>query len=128
MSAVVLGSRDPRRLAAFYRELLGWETAVDEPARLGEPEEDGWVMLRSPAGVTVLSFQYEPHHVPPVWPAGPGDQQMMLHLDIGVTDLGAGIERATALGAVEAETQPQADVRVMVDPAGHPFCLFPIPA
>ena len=27
-------------------------------------------------------------------------------------------------GARPAELQPQADVRVMLDPAGHPFCLF----
>ena len=31
---------------------------------------------------------------------------------------------AIRAGAVLAEFQPQLDVRVMVDPAGHPFCLF----
>jgi hypothetical protein len=31
---------------------------------------------------------------------------------------------ATATGAVLAEFQPQADVRVYLDPAGHPFCLW----
>ena len=28
------------------------------------------------------------------------------------------------VGATVAELQPQADVRVHLDPAGHPFCLF----
>jgi hypothetical protein len=27
-------------------------------------------------------------------------------------------------GAVPADFQPQDDVRVFLDPAGHPFCLF----
>jgi hypothetical protein len=46
-----------------------------------------------------------------------GEQQMMMHLDIGVEDLDA--------GAVLAAHRPQDDVRVMLDPEGHPFCLFP---
>ena len=49
---------------------------------------------------------------------------MMMHLDIGVTDLGATVAHATSLGARLAQFQPQEDVRVMLDPAGHPFCLY----
>jgi hypothetical protein len=45
---------------------------------------------------------------------------MMLHLDIGVRDLAAAVE----LGAALPSHQPQADVRVLLDPAGHPFCLY----
>lgn len=50
---------------------------------------------------------------------------MMMHLDIGVADLDAGVSWAAAQGASLAEHQPQRDVRVMLDPEGHPFCLFP---
>ena len=71
-----------------------------------------------------LSFQLEVDHVPPTWPQGPGDQQMQLHLDIRVEDLVAATGFAQSLGARVAEFQPQDDVRVMLDPAGHPFCLF----
>ena len=39
-------------------------------------------------------------------------------------DLEAEVARAEGLGARRAEWQPQDDVRVMLDPAGHPFCLF----
>jgi hypothetical protein len=39
------------------------------------------VTLRAPDGGAGLSFQPETAYVPPAWPAGPGDQQMMLHLD-----------------------------------------------
>lgn len=117
ISAVVLGASDARELAQFYSRLLGWPIAVDE---------GDWVMLRHPEGGTGLSFQFEPHHVPPVWPAGPGDPQMMMHLDIGVEDMEKGVAWAQSVGAVLAEFQPQDGVRVMLDPAGHPFCLFPL--
>lgn len=115
LSATVLGTPDPSGLAAFYRDLLGWET---------DHEDDGWVTIRPPGGGTGLSFQLEADHEPPVWPAGPQDQQMQMHLDIRVDDLGAGLRRALALGARVADHQPQDDVKVCLDPAGHPFCLF----
>ena len=50
---------------------------------------------------------------------------MMIHLDIGVADLTSAVSWAVAQGARVAEHQPQHDVRVMLDPEGHPFCLFP---
>ena len=114
LSSTVLGSPDPRGLAGFYRDLLGWEVRVDQPE---------WVVLGAPSGAG-LAFQLEDGHVPPTWPSGPGDQQMQAHLDIRVNDLAAGVARAQALGASLADQQPQDDVRVLVDPAGHPFCLF----
>ena len=49
---------------------------------------------------------------------------MMMHLDIGVSDLEAAVHDAVALGAELQTHQPQDDVRVMLDPAGHPFCLY----
>jgi hypothetical protein len=52
----------------------------------------------------------------------------MIHFEIRVDDVGAAVARAIALGAREAPQQP-ADrnantLRVMLDPAGHPFCLW----
>jgi hypothetical protein len=49
---------------------------------------------------------------------------MMLHLDFEVTDLEAETQRALQLWAELASYQPQENVRVMLDPAGHPFCLY----
>jgi catechol 2,3-dioxygenase-like lactoylglutathione lyase family enzyme len=115
LTATVLDGPDARELAGFYRRLLGWETKEDEP---------GWVMLRAPDGGAALSFQTESAYVPPVWPAGPGDPQMSMHLDIEVDDLDEAGAHAVAAGARLAEFQPQDDVRVFLDPAGHPFCLF----
>jgi hypothetical protein len=61
--------------------------------------------------------------VPPTWPAGE-QQQMQLHLDVQVDDLAAATGFALGAGATLAAFQPQDDVRVMPDQAGHPFCLF----
>jgi catechol 2,3-dioxygenase-like lactoylglutathione lyase family enzyme len=115
LTSTVLGTPDPRGLALFYQRLLGWPIGTDEP---------GWVTLRPGDGVPGLSFQLEEHQVPPVWPAGPDDQHMQMHLDIEVDDLASACEEAVAAGAVLAEFQPQDDVRVLIDPAGHLFCLW----
>ena len=115
LTATVLDAPDPRELARFYQRLLGWPIGPDEP---------DWVTLRPPGGGAGLSFQAEKAYARPTWPAGPGDQQMMMHLDIEVDDLEAAGAHAVAAGAVLAEYQPQEDVRVYLDPAGHPFCLW----
>ncbi|MCO6007455.1 VOC family protein [Actinoallomurus purpureus] len=115
LSGIVLESPDARELAGFYRRLLGWEVEHDEP---------DWVKLAAPDGGPGLSFQTETDYVRPVWPADAGHQQMMVHLDILVDDLDAAVEHAVAAGAVVAEHQPLKDVRVCLDSAGHPFCLF----
>ena len=49
---------------------------------------------------------------------------MMAHLDIQVDDLEAAVEHAVAAGAAAAGFQPQRHVRVLIDPSGHPFCLW----
>lgn len=116
ISATVLGAPDAPALGAFYARLLGWKVVENQP---------GWVMVRPPAGGTGLSFQHEANYLPPVWPATePGQQQMMSHLDIAVDDLERGVAWAVETGATLADFQPQEHVRVMLDPAGHPFCLF----
>jgi len=115
LTATVLDAPDARALADFYHRLLGWPIGTDEP---------DWVTLRPPDEGPGLSFQTESAYVRPTWPAGPGDQQMMMHLDIEVGDLTAAGAHAVAEGAVLADYQPQTDVRVYLDPAGHPFCLW----
>ncbi len=110
-----IGAPDANALADFYRRLLGWTTITEEP---------GWVILRPPGGGHSLNFQAEERYVRPVWPAGPGDQQMMTHLEIRVDDLEAAVAHAVAQGATLAGFQPQEHVRVCLDPAGHPFCLW----
>ena len=71
-----------------------------------------------------LAFATEKDYVRPVWPTEPGKQQMSMHLDIEVDELDEAVDAAVALGAEQAGYQPQETVRVMLDPAGHPFCLY----
>lgn len=115
LTTVNIGAPDPHELAAFYVRLLGWEVIVDE---------EDFVMLNGEGAGVRLSFQTEPDYVRPVWPGRADAQQMMLHLEIEVDELAAGVEHALACGATLAELQPQDDVRVCLDPAGHPFCLW----
>jgi catechol 2,3-dioxygenase-like lactoylglutathione lyase family enzyme len=122
LSTVVLDAHDAHELAAFYQRLLGYVVRAEEPH---------WVLIGPPPGTegTSLAFETEPEYIPPVWPTRkPGDQQMMLHLDIEVDGGPDGLEsetaRALAEGARLAEYQPQDDVRVLYDPSGHPFCLW----
>ena len=115
LTAAVLDSADPPGLARFYQRLLGWPIGSEDPT---------WVTLRPEGGGAGLSFQLEPDHVPPVWPATPDRPQMQVHLDIEVDDLEAAVAVAVAAGARPADFQPQQDVRVLLDPAGHPFCLW----
>lgn len=115
LTMVTLSSPDPPALARFYARLLGWEIGTEAP---------DWVTLRNPAGGVQLGFHIEDVYTPPVWPSRPGEQIMMEHLEIRVDDLEAACAHARACGARLADFQPQEDVRVHLDPDGHPFCLY----
>ena len=119
LSGPVLDAADALALADFYAQLLGW-TMTDSVAG----PEGGWAVIRPPDGSLKLEFQGGPDYRAPVWPAVPGEQQMMIHLDIAVEDLEQGVAAAVELGARVAEHQPRPGVRVLFDPEGHPFCLF----
>jgi catechol 2,3-dioxygenase-like lactoylglutathione lyase family enzyme len=112
---VVLETPDAPALARFYADLLDWRVAKSEP---------DWATVGPPDGVAYLACQTSVSYQRPTWPAVDGEQQMMMHVDIGVSALEPAIEDALALGATLADYQPQDDVRVMLDPDGHPFCLY----
>jgi catechol 2,3-dioxygenase-like lactoylglutathione lyase family enzyme len=115
LTATTLETPAPRALADFYGALLGWTVGDDEPT---------WVTLHPPGGGVGLSFQRDPGYARPTWPSTDGAQQMMAHLEIAVDDLDAAVAHAVAVGASVAGFQPQDDVRVCLDPDGHPFCLY----
>lgn len=111
----MIGTPDPRGLARFYAEVLGWTIQSDE---------EDWATIAPERAHVYLGFQLERNHVEPKWPALEGEQQMQIHLDIEVSDLEAAVEAALRLGGRLSEHQPQEEVRVIIDPAGHPFCLY----
>ena len=111
LGAVSLDCDDPAALARFYVALLGMEVGF---------ESDDFVALQG--GPVWLTFQRVTNHQHATWPDGPTPKQ--LHLELSVDDLDASQAAAVALGATVAGTQPNpGSWRVLVDPAGHPFCL-----
>lgn len=111
LGAVSLDAADPAELAAFSRDLLGleimWESAE-------------FIALKG-AGILV-TVQRVPAHQPPEWPDGPVAKQ--LHLELAVDHLDDAEAAALAIGARKAGVQPAPERwRVLIDPAGHPFCL-----
>jgi hypothetical protein len=117
---VVLDAPDGVALAHFYARLLGWSifSEGDGGAAVAPSEQAGYY----------LGFETNHHYVRPVWPTAPGEPQMSMHLDVEVDDLDHAVRYAVEVGAELAEYQPQQTVRVMLDPAGHPFCLYLDPA
>ena len=106
---------DPRALAAFYAQVLGWETTASE---------DEYAMVVG-GGVSIGFGRVEPYSRPS-WPDEEGAKQF--HLDLSVDDVEATERRCVELGATVPDHQPGETWRVLVDPAGHPFCLFPPPS
>lgn len=111
LGSVSLDCPDPSALARFYATLLGVEVAYDT---------EGFAALRLDGAW--LSMQKVEDYRPPTWPDPEVPQQA--HLDFAVADLAAAEEAAIAAGAATAATQPSPDRwRVLIDPAGHPFCV-----
>ena len=106
---------DPNELAEFYRQVLGWEVThyQDEAAVITD-------------GQTRIRFGRVDGYQPPGWPVSATPKRF--HLDLDVDDVPAAVQRCLDLGANKPDFQPGGDRwTVLTDPAGHPFCLCPIP-
>ena len=110
IAAVSLDCGDHEELARFYAGLLAGTLL--------------WAREKSAAvesGGVVLVMQRVEDYQPPAWPGTP-----VVHLDLnGDAPIGDLEQRAVALGARAARTQPDSRWRVLLDPAGHPFCITP---
>jgi len=120
LTTITLDCSDAEALGAFYSRLFGWDITARDGA--------GWVQLRNPHGGIGLNLQAEDWYEPPAWPEQPGHQSKMMHFEVLVDDLDAAVQFVVQSGGAEAVHQP-ADrdptrLRIMRDPAGHPFCLF----
>ena len=102
---------DPKPLLDFYSKFLGMTIAY---------QDENVGMLTGENG-PAIGFGKVDHFHPPIWPDEGSDKQF--HLDLKVTDIDAAAKSAIELGATQPEHQPGETWRVMIDPAGHPFCL-----
>lgn len=110
LGSIALDCDDPRKLATFWAAVLGGEVTIETDAFCG-------VQLDNLLLVTVRV----PDYAAPQWPDGLPKQ---FHLDVAVSDLDTAERLAQTAGATTAAAQPNPDSwRVMLDPAGHPFCL-----
>lgn len=114
VSTVNISSSDPVALAHFYSRLLGRAIRTEEPE---------WVVLEGGDSVPI-AFELDERYQPPVWPSEDGRPPTQMHLEVEVDDLEGALAHALECGARLAAYQPQEDVRVCLDPAGHPFCLW----
>lgn len=99
-------------VAAFWKAALGYEEVAGD----GE----NYAMLAGQDG-PALGFGKVAGYQPPGWPNEHGSKQF--HLDLAADDVEAETERLIGLGATLAEPQPGETWRVLLDPAGHPFCV-----
>jgi predicted enzyme related to lactoylglutathione lyase len=102
---------DPGALAQFYHGLLGWTVA--------ESDDGNSAMIQN-GSVPIIFWKVDDHR-PPSWPDPRSPKQF--HLDIMVDDLDAAEARCLELGATKPDHQPGTFWRVLIDPAGHPFCI-----
>ena len=110
---VCVDASDPRAIASFWQEALGWRRTLDTDTEVvleppaGSPEDGvspDLLFLRVPEGKTVKN---------------------RLHLDLRPLDQAAEVARLEALGATRADIG-QGDVSwvVLRDPDGNELCVL----
>jgi predicted enzyme related to lactoylglutathione lyase len=108
VSGIAIDCPDSTALCAFYGALLDIE-----------PENEGLVIAKDEVGELEIWFQQVEGYVPPTWPTQERGQQ--IHIDFDCEDREAMVARAIELGARKVDVANT--FTVMLDPAGHPFCI-----
>ncbi|MCU1683208.1 MAG: hypothetical protein JWQ81_3947 [Amycolatopsis sp.] len=111
LASVTLNCAERAPLVEFWIELLGGKIVYES--------ENGTIVSTGRGAISMVRVDgYEP----PTWPGGPTPNH--IHLDLAAEDLDAAEAEAVRLGAKVTDEQPNPDLfRVLLDPAGHPFCL-----
>jgi hypothetical protein len=111
LGSLSLDCAEPAALATFWAGLLGGEVAFTSDHFVAVKTDRMWLS-------TVKIDDYRA----PTWPDSDHPKQM--HLDLAVDNLEEAESEAVHLGAVKPDFQPAPDrYIVLLDPAGHPFCL-----
>ncbi|MFI9809324.1 VOC family protein [Streptomyces sp. NPDC052301] len=116
ISELVIDAADPERLAAFWREVLGYveiEREADGSIAIGPPDTG----FGGPQPVLVIGPTSDPR-----------PRKLRLHFDVNATDRDqdAELERLFALGARTADVGQtgRESWHVLADPEGNEFCLL----
>ncbi|WP_371780539.1 VOC family protein [Streptosporangium subroseum] len=111
--ALTIDCPEPNVMAQFYATLLGGKVTRRTP---GEANVN--------AAGRLLNFRAAPDYKPPTWPSS--EVPLHSHFEYVVEDPDAVAQQLLPLGASLAQHQDPDDPHlvVMLDPAGHPFCLI----
>ncbi|PYC69153.1 glyoxalase [Streptomyces tateyamensis] len=116
ITELIVDCADPERLAAFWREVLGFvelDREADGSIQIGPPEA-GW-------GGPQPTLLFSPS-------ADPRTGKLRLHIDVNPTDhdQDAELARLLALGARPADVGQTGTEswQVLTDPEGNEFCLL----
>ncbi|XVV11233.1 VOC family protein [Actinoplanes sp. CA-131856] len=108
--AACFEARQPRELAAFWGELLGWKAADDDPLLLPAGDQGGIALRFVPTGKAKAG----PNTSHLDLTSGSPDEQLRM------------VERALALGGRHADVGQKGDEGhvVLADPEGNEFCVI----
>jgi catechol 2,3-dioxygenase-like lactoylglutathione lyase family enzyme len=114
ISELVMDSRDPERLAAFWCEVLGYVVLDRDDGSVEIGPEEGFGGLQP-------TIVFSPTDTPRVG-------QLPLHIDVNPTDRdqAAELDRLLKIGARHADVGQTGEEswHVLADPEGNEFCLL----
>ncbi|GAA0037272.1 VOC family protein [Brevibacterium metallidurans] len=109
LAMVTLDAPDAGPLGEFWSAVLGWPIVYSD---------ENYAMLKGLSHA--LGIGTIPDYKRPEWP---DDGHKQFHLDLAAEDIEQAVEKCVDLGATRAEPQPGETWTVLLDPAGHPFCI-----
>ncbi len=111
--ALTVDCPEPNAMADFYVALLG-----------GTVTRRTATETNVTAGDRLINFRLAPDYRPPTWPSP--EVPLHSHFEYVVPDPQAAVEPLVMLGGALAPYQDPDNPHlvVMLDPAGHPFCLI----
>ena len=116
--SIPIDAADPRSLASFWAEVLGWEVTGTGWQRT-DHGRDGATIAPAGGGPFEIDFRWVPDP-----PAG---AKSRVHLDVNPTDRDQReeLQRLLDLGATPVDVGQGPDVswHVLADPEGNVFCL-----
>lgn len=111
--SVTVDAKDPRKLAEFWEQVLGYERTYESG-----PEDDELEIVIAPPDRKGNDILFVESH-------DEKEVKNRIHFDLNPTDQAAEVERVLALGATKADIG-QRDVpwTVLADPEGNEFCIL----
>ena len=112
LHGTVVDCKDPRNLAKFYAELLGYVVVQSEA---------DWAVIGDSPDRPGIAFQLIENYKAPAWPSGEVPTQ--IHFDIRVEDFDVALVEVESLGG-KLLSKSSNTFWVCADPEGHPFCII----